>query len=124
MPQDPQDDPRSLIYREQRPWGAFRRFTHNQASTVKIITVNPGQVLSLQLHRRRDELWVVLDPGLQVTVGERTWRPEPCEEIYIPRRTRHRAAGAGPRPSRWLEIAFGEFDEEDIVRLEDLYGRG
>ncbi|MCY3776627.1 MAG: phosphomannose isomerase type II C-terminal cupin domain [Candidatus Aminicenantes bacterium] len=124
MPQDPQDDPRSLIYREQRPWGAFRRFTHNRASTVKIITVNPGQVLSLQLHRHRDELWVALDPGLRVTVGERTWEAEPCEEIYIPRQTRHRAAGAGPRPSRWLEIAFGEFDEEDIVRLEDRYGRG
>lgn len=124
MPQDPQDDPRSLICREQRPWGAFRRFTLNQASTVKIITVNPGQVLSLQLHRHRDELWVALDPGLQVTVGERTWQPEPCEEIYIPRRTRHRAAGAGPCPSRWLEIAFGEFDEEDIVRLQDHYGRG
>ena len=124
MPQDPQDDPRSLIYQEQRPWGAFRRFTHNQVSTVKIITVNPGQVLSLQLHRHRDELWVALDPGLQVTVGGRTWEAEPCEEIYIPRRTRHRAAGAGPRPSRWLEIAFGEFDEEDIVRLEDRYGRG
>lgn len=124
MPRDRQDDQRSLIYQEQRPWGGFRRFTHNQASTVKIITVNPGQVLSLQLHRHRDELWVALDPGLQVTVGERTWRPEPYEEIYIPRRTRHRAAGAGPRPSRWLEIAFGEFDEEDIVRLEDRYGRG
>lgn len=124
MPQDPQDDPRSLTYQEQRPWGAFRRFTHNQVSTVKIITVNPGQVLSLQLHRHRDELWVALDPDLRVTVGERTWQPEPYEEIYIPRRTRHRAAGAGPHPSRWLEIAFGEFDEEDIVRLEDRYGRG
>ena len=124
MPHDPQDDPRSLICQEQRPWGAFRRFTHNQVSTVKIITVKPGQLLSLQLHRHRDELWVALDPGLQVTVGERTWHAEAYEEIYIPRRTRHRAAGAGPRPSRWLEIAFGKFDEEDIVRLEDRYGRG
>lgn len=123
MPHDQQDDPRFLIYQEQKPWGSFRRFTHNQMSTLKIITVNPGQSLSLQLHCNRDELWVILDPGLQVTVGERTWKPEPCEEIYIPRQTHHRATGVGLRPSRWLEIALGEFDERDIVRLEDRYGR-
>ncbi len=123
MLHDRDEDPRSWIYEEQRPWGAFRRFTHNAVSTVKIITVNPGQVLSLQFHHHRDELWVALDPGLQVTLGERTWEPEPYEEIYIPRETRHRVAGLGPRPSRWLEIAFGNFDEQDIVRLEDRYGR-
>ena len=77
------DDPRSNIYEEQRPWGRFRRFTLNQFSTVKLITVNPGQVLSLQFHNYRDELWVVLTSGLRITVGEKTWQPKPYEEIFL-----------------------------------------
>jgi mannose-6-phosphate isomerase len=117
------DDPRSRIYEEARPWGGFRRYTHNQVSTVKIITVNPGEVLSLQYHRHREELWVALDTGLRVTLGDRVWDPEPYEEIFIPQGTQHRIAGIGAQPSRWLEISFGQFDEQDIVRLEDHYGR-
>jgi mannose-6-phosphate isomerase len=118
-----QEDPRSSIYEEKRPWGGFRRYTHNHLSTVKIITVNPAEILSLQYHHHRDELWVALDPGLQVTLGDRVWEPKPYEEIFIPHGTKHRVAGVGERPSRWLEISFGEFDEDDIVRLEDHYGR-
>jgi len=117
------NDVRAHIHEEERPWGKFRRFTHNQLSTVKIITVKPGEVLSLQYHHHRDELWVVLDPGLRVTLDDRVWDPQPYEEIFIPQGARHRIAGVGERPSRWLEISFGEFDEGDIVRLEDHYGR-
>jgi mannose-6-phosphate isomerase-like protein (cupin superfamily) len=90
---------------------------------VKIITVKPGEILSLQYHHHRDELWVALDAGLRVTLGDRVWDPEPSEEIFIPHGSKHRIAGVGSKPSRWLEISFGEFDEEDIVRLEDHYGR-
>lgn len=116
-------DPRSGIYEEKRPWGGFRRYTHNQLSTVKIITVNPGEVLSLQYHHHRDELWITLDPGLRVTLDDRVWEAAPYEEIFIPHGSRHRMAAVGKQPSRWLEISFGEFDENDIVRLEDRYGR-
>jgi mannose-6-phosphate isomerase-like protein (cupin superfamily) len=119
----PQANLQSNIYEEERPWGRFRRYTHNQLSTVKIITVNPGHVLSLQYHHKRDELWVALDPGLRVTLADRVWEPQPYEEIFIPHGARHRVAGIGNGPSRWLEISFGEFDENDIVRLEDSYGR-
>lgn len=123
MPSNPLQDPRTRIYEEQRPWGGFRRYTHNEVSTVKIITVHPGEVLSLQFHHQRDELWVVLDTGLRVTLDNRLWEPEPYEEIFIPHGARHRIAGVGTRPARWLEISFGHFDENDIVRLEDQYGR-
>jgi len=77
----------------------------------------------LQYHHLRDELWVALDRGLRVTLGETIWDPELYEEIYIPRGTKHRMAGVGEKSSRWLEISFGEFNEEDIVRLEDSYNR-
>ncbi len=123
------DDPaaerayRSGIREDTRPWGKFRRFPHEEAGSLKIITVNPGGVLSLQLHNFRSEFWVVLDPGLEVTVGERVWRPAENEEIYIPRRTRHRMRGVGDRPARVMEIWLGKSEEDDIVRLEDVYGR-
>lgn len=124
MSEEKQENSKCEIYEELRPWGIFRCFTYNKVSTVKIITVNPGQKLSLQLHHHRDELWVVLDSGLQVTLEDRIWKPEAYEEIYILRGTQHRAEGVGKTPSRWLEIAFGNFDEQDIVRLDDQYGRG
>ncbi len=117
------NDDLTTIYEETRPWGGFRRYTHNQVSTVKIITVNPGAVLSLQYHRHRDELWVALDPGLRATLDDKVWEPKPYEEILVRRGTKHRMAGVGKKAARWLEISFGEFDENDIVRLEDHYGR-
>lgn len=106
-----------------KPWGRFEQYTHNLPSTVKIITVEPGGRLSRQYHHRRDELWVVLDDGIEVELGEDVFCPQPGEELYIPRGTVHRLSGAGERAARILEISFGEFDEEDIVRLEDVYGR-
>ena len=123
------DDPtgeeglRARIVEDIRPWGKFRRYPHEEAGSIKIITVNPGGLLSLQFHRRRSELWVVLDPGLEVTVGERVWTASPGEEVFIPRGVPHRMRGAGDSPARVMEIWVGDSSEDDIVRLEDTYGR-
>jgi mannose-1-phosphate guanylyltransferase/mannose-6-phosphate isomerase len=106
-----------------KPWGRFEQYTHNLTSTVKIITVAPGGRLSRQYHHHRDEMWVVLDEGIEVELGEETRRPKPGDKLYIPRGTVHRLSGVGEAAARILEISFGEFDEEDIVRLEDVYGR-
>ncbi len=114
--------PLARIYEEHRPWGAFRQFAHNEICTVKIITVAAGGVLSLQRHRGRDELWVVLDAGLQVEVGDVTAQPAPGEEFFIPRETVHRLSSVGPE-GRVLEVSFGVFDENDIERLQDVYER-
>lgn len=107
----------------EKPWGKFEQYTHNLPCTVKVITVEPGGTLSRQYHYQRDELWVVLDPGGRVEIGDKTLHPSPEDKIFIPRRTTHRLSAPGEKPVRILEISFGEFDEEDIVRLEDLYGR-
>ena len=107
----------------EKPWGKFEQYTHNVLSTVKVITVQPGGVLSLQYHHGRDELWVVLDAGAQVELGETVMRPGVGEKVFIPRATAHRLSATGSAPVRILEISFGEFDEEDIVRLDDVYGR-
>lgn len=111
------------IYHEIRPWGNFFRYTNNTVSTVKVITVNPEEALSYQFHRNRDELWVPLTKNLGVTIGEQTFTASQNDPIFISRLTKHRAFAVGKKPAQWLEIAFGDFDEEDVVRLEDRYGR-
>ena len=57
---------RKRIIKDIRPWGIFKRYAHNEKCTVKIITVNPNQLLSKQVHRKRNELWVIIDEGLRV----------------------------------------------------------
>ena len=107
----------------EKPWGRFEQYTHNLPCTVKIITVDPGGTLSRQYHHHRDELWVVLDPGAKVELDDKVLHPKPEEKLFIPRGTVHRLSCDGERPMRILEISFGIFDEDDIVRLEDIYGR-
>jgi mannose-6-phosphate isomerase-like protein (cupin superfamily) len=114
---------RGAIVEDVRPWGRFRRFPHAEAGSIKIITLQPGGRLSLQYHEGRDEFWVVLDAGLEITVGDRVWQAAPNEEIFIPRRTAHRVRNAGPAPARFLEIWIGRSAEADIVRLADDYDR-
>ena len=113
----------SGIVEDIRPWGKFRSYPHINASSIKIITVRPGGVLSLQYHGRRSEFWVILDAGLEVTVGKRVWLPARDEEIFIPSQTPHRLRNTGRSPARVMEIWIGDSEESDIVRLKDDYGR-
>jgi len=105
-----------------KPWGGFDQFTLNQTCTVKILTVEAGQMLSLQTHEQRDELWVVIEGDPVIQIGTTTTEAQPGEEFVILRRQRHRLIG-GRRRSRLLEISVGFFDEEDVLRLEDRYHR-
>jgi mannose-6-phosphate isomerase len=94
---------------EERPWGNFVRLSHNEPCSVKIITVKAGKRLSLQSHNKRSELWRVLDGPMTVQLGD---------EIQSLQRDEEEVDG------RWLEISFGDFDEDDIIRYEDDFGRG
>jgi len=114
---------RAAIVEDHRPWGMFRRYPHEDAGSIKIITINPGAALSLQYHDQRDEYWVVLDSGLEITVGDRVFSPAANEEIFIPRGTPHRIRNGGQVPARIMEIWIGRSGESDIVRLKDDYGR-
>lgn len=106
----------------KRPWGAFEQYAHNESVTVSLMTVEPGQRLSLQSHEERAELWIVLDEGAEIEVDDELTRPRAGEKIWIPRGARHRLASAGPRV-RVLEVAFGDWRQEDIVRYQDDYSR-
>lgn len=111
------------VFADERPWGRFEQFVRNESVTVKIITVNPGERLSLQTHGHRDEMWQILDGPLELQIDDRTWAAQPGERAWVPLGSRHRIANGGDQPARLLEIAFGFFDEEDITRLEDDYNR-
>ncbi len=108
--------------KEQRPWGDFERFTLNEKTTVKIITVKAGEAFSLQTHEKRDEFWRVLRGSGVIRLGEKDHEAHEGDVFFSPRHTMHRATG-GPDGLTFLEIAFGEFDENDIKRFEDRYGR-
>jgi mannose-6-phosphate isomerase len=105
-----------------KPWGNYLEFIRNTPATVKIITVNPGEMISLQKHAKRAEFWRVLSGNGTVTVGEEQFPVVAGHEFHIARGVAHRMA-AGSEPLIILEITIGESDEEDIVRLEDKYGR-
>lgn len=108
--------------KEVRPWGFFERFTLNEPSTVKIITVNPGEEFSLQQHDHRDEEWKILRGSGKVMVGDVTKEVKIGEEFFVARGTKHRVEG-GSEGVTFLEVSLGQFDERDITRLEDKYGR-
>ncbi|MBC7216837.1 MAG: phosphomannose isomerase type II C-terminal cupin domain [Candidatus Caldatribacterium sp.] len=110
------------IEETQKPWGRFIRYTLNEPTTVKILEVNPGASLSLQSHTHRDELWVLLAGKATVELDGKVRELEELEPFFIPRGAKHRLRAHNTKV-RVLEISFGYFDEEDIIRFEDDYGR-
>lgn len=108
--------------KEERPWGGFERFTANEPSTVKIITVSAGEAFSLQTHAHRREFWRIIAGSGTVRVGENEQIASPGDTFLIREGELHRATG-GQDGLTFLEIAFGTFDENDITRIEDKYGR-
>lgn len=109
-------------YKEERPWGAFERFTANESSTIKIITVKPNESLSLQKHTNREEFWRILAGSGTVTIDSEIYDANPGDSFTIPKGTLHRVEAKQDGVS-FLEIALGQYDESDITRIEDKYGR-
>lgn len=108
----------------ERPWGSFKQYAHNRDCTVSLMTVLPGQRLSLQSHTGRAELWIVLDDGAVVQVGETVREHRAGDEVWIPANEKHRlACNPGARPVRVLEVAFGNWQQADITRYEDDFKR-
>ncbi len=110
--------------RVHRPWGSYQRVDAGSHFQVKRITVKPGGRLSLQKHAKRAEHWVVVRGTARVTIGERVFALRENESTYIPLGSVHRLENAGPEPLDLIEVQTGAYlGEDDIVRLEDAYGR-
>jgi mannose-6-phosphate isomerase-like protein (cupin superfamily) len=109
------------FYTEKRPWGFFNRYTYNEPSTIKIIHVKAGASLSLQYHHDRAEFWHIISGTGFVVVGKKKYVAKPGKEFTVPPKTLHRIIAE--TPLQILEIATGHFEESDIVRVQDSYGR-
>ena len=110
--------------RVYRPWGYYESVDHGPRFQVKRLMVKAGQRLSLQLHRRRAEHWVVVSGTARVTRGEQVFDLQANESTYIPVETKHRLENPGPEPLLLVEVQSGDYlGEDDIVRFEDSYNR-
>jgi mannose-1-phosphate guanylyltransferase / mannose-6-phosphate isomerase len=109
----------------QRPWGCFDSIDRGERFQVKRIVVQPGARLSLQLHHHRAEHWIVVRGTARVTRGEEEFLLGENESTYIPLGVRHRLENPGKLPLEVIEVQSGAYlGEDDIVRFDDVYGRG
>ena len=108
-----------------RPWGAYDSIDMGERFQVKRITVNPGAALSLQMHHHRAEHWIVVSGTAEVTRGDEILLLSENQSTYIPLGVTHRLRNPGKVPLELIEVQSGSYlGEDDIVRFEDVYGRG
>lgn len=107
-----------------RPWGSYEILDDNKNFKVKRIHVAPGASLSLQMHHRRAEHWVVVSGIAEVTCGEKIFELHENQSTYIPMGTKHRLRNLTPNLLIIIEVQSGDYlGEDDIVRYADVYGR-
>ncbi len=107
-----------------RPWGTYTILEDKDDCKVKRIVVQPGASLSLQLHHKRSEHWIVVTGTATVTNGEEVLTLTPGQATFIPVGTKHRLQNKTNTPVAIIETQVGTyFGEDDIVRFEDIYGR-
>ena len=111
--------------RETRPWGSYEIMTSGPGFQTKRLTVTAEKRLSLQWHRHRDETWVVARGTARVTVGEEQHTLGRGESIFVARNVHHRIENiSSVEPLEIIEIQTGDYlGEDDIVRVEDDFGR-
>lgn len=111
--------------RVHRPWGWYERLSLGDGHQVKRLMVKPGARLSLQSHARRAEHWVVVSGVIEVTRGGEVFVLPTNTSTFIPLGVRHRIANTGTAAAMLIEVQSGEYvGEDDIVRYDDIYGRG
>ncbi len=114
----------NLHRRVYRPWGSYEGVSFGARFQVKLVTVNPGSVLSLQMHHHRAEHWVVVSGTARITRGEDDFTLSENESTFIPLGVTHRLENPGVIPLELIEVQSGSYlGEDDIVRFEDNYGR-
>ncbi len=107
-----------------RPWGGYSSILMGERFQVKRLFVKPGKRLSLQKHHHRSEHWIVVRGTAEVQIGENTQMLGENESVYIPRGEIHRLSNHGKILLELIEVQTGSYlGEDDIIRLEDSFGR-
>lgn len=110
--------------KDTRPWGSWEVIDSGNNFCVKHIIIAPGGVLSLQLHHCRSEHWVIVKGTASITLENAEFTKSAGESVYVPLMARHRIRNTTNETVELIEVQYGDnLDEEDIVRLDDVYGR-
>jgi mannose-1-phosphate guanylyltransferase/mannose-6-phosphate isomerase len=108
----------------ERPWGNYTVLEKGSGYKIKRVVITPGAKLSLQLHKKRSEHWVVVSGTAKVTRDSETYWVHTNESTFIPVNTKHRLENPGEVPLQIIEVQNGDYlEEDDIERLDDDYGR-
>ena len=118
--------PEGRVHRKvYRPWGFYDSIDLDQRFQVKHITIKPGACISSQMHHHRAEHWVVVSGTARVHRGDEEFLLTENQSTYIPVGVQHRLTNPGKIPLEIIEVQSGSYlGEDDIVRFEDVYGRG
>jgi len=108
---------------DDRPWGRWEEYLNEPGYRVKRIIVAPGGRLSLQKHRLRSEHWAIASGEGLFSLDGAVWTVVTGDAVFIPVGGVHRIENRGQSPLVIIETQLGECREDDIVRLEDDYGR-
>ncbi|MEN6623663.1 MAG: mannose-1-phosphate guanylyltransferase/mannose-6-phosphate isomerase, partial [Smithella sp.] len=107
-----------------KPWGWYESLDRGEQFQVKHILINPGAKLSLQIHEHRAEHWIIVRGSAEITCGEEVLLLTENQTVFIPRGAKHRIENKGDAPLEIIEVQYGSYlGEDDIIRLDDIYGR-
>ena len=107
-----------------RPWGTYQTLKMSKTCQVKWIEVNPQSKLSLQKHKKRSEHWVIVKGHPLITVDKMKKKFSENEHVFIPKEGVHRIENDTDQKVIIVEVQIGSYlGEDDIIRLEDVYGR-
>tara|TARA_B100000886_G_scaffold4112_1_gene2566 strand:- start:1517 stop:2962 length:1446 start_codon:yes stop_codon:yes gene_type:complete len=107
-----------------RPWGNYVSVDNSLLWKIKKIEVNPGASLSLQLHKKRAEHWIVVEGLANIQIDEEKFNLKANQSCYVPIGAKHRLSNPGKKPLIIIEVQSGKYlGEDDIIRFKDMYGR-
>jgi len=113
-----------INYKETRPWGNFENLLDVDYCKVKQIIIKPNQSPSYQFHFKREEVWVIVKGKGELRLDDVLSSVNTGDILHIPLKAKHQIKNIGEEDLIFIEIQMGEyFGEDDIVRLEDKYGR-
>lgn len=120
-----QNDPIADFHLQvHRPWGSYTELEKNKFYKIKRVTVNPGKKLSLQLHNKRSEHWVVVSGVADVTLGDKSFQLKSGESAFVPAKSKHRLGNAQKDILEIIEVQIGAYlEEDDIERFDDDFNR-
>lgn len=113
-----------MNYKENRPWGNFENLLDDKFCKVKKIIIKPNEAPSYQYHFKREEVWIIVKGTGQLKLNESIKNVKEKDILHIPVEAKHQIKNTGDEDLIFIEVQLGEyFGEDDIVRINDIYGR-